>query len=256
MCVIIHIPANEKLTHRDAIALWKTNPDGGGIAYPYKGRIVTRKTMKFAEWWNWYKEIRAKHPNVSILGHFRIATHGTVDITNVHPFQVDENTVMAHNGIIHDCAPERFDTRSDTRVFVEDVLPRLPKQWLDDDYLPMMVDSFIGYSKLMFLTVDPDLRHTVYRFGKWIHHEGLWLSNDYGLPNGKVKFPKFKGTGSKAKTDQASEDFWASVEDDDYLADLYWWEKYDRAGSSSDDDSKSLHSLTDAELSKLLGDSL
>jgi glutamine amidotransferase len=184
MCVIVHQPAGKRLVKRDAKALWLENPDGGGIAYPHGKRVVVVKAMTFEEWWREYRLIIHRHPKVDVLLHLRIATHGGVDLDNVHPFYVGDNeqTVVAHNGVIYDCVPAHWESRSDTRVFVEDALPRLPAAWIDDEYLSAMVAGWVSPSRLMFLTVDPAHSGTVYRFGRWESYRGLWLSNTYGLP--------------------------------------------------------------------------
>lgn len=181
MCVIVYQPAGERLARRDAAALWKQNPDGGGIAYIHRDRVITRKAMTFRQWWHVYQTATKAEPESPFLLHMRIATHGAIDKGNTHPFQVDKHTVLAHNGILWDCVPAKWDKRSDTRVFVDDFLSQLPKGWLDNPHLSMMVEAFTVGNRLMFLTVDPDLSDNVYLLGEWENHKGLRMSNTYGL---------------------------------------------------------------------------
>lgn len=184
MCVIVHQPTGQHLDKDTASRLWGTNPDGGGFAFvDDNATLQVVKTMQFGQFWREFETARSSHRGRDFLLHMRIATHGSVDINNVHPFQVDEHTVMAHNGIIHGVADKlsKKDARSDTLYFVEEVLPRLPETWLDDEYLSDMVTEWIGWSKLMFLTTNPKLNRQVYRLGDWKEWNGLPMSNTNGL---------------------------------------------------------------------------
>jgi hypothetical protein len=230
------------------VKLWKQNPDGGGIAYPDGERIVVEKAMHFAEFWKQYRRaLKATGGRTPILIHMRIATHGEIDLANTHPFRVDDFTVMAHNGVLHDCAPNKWEQRSDTRVFVEDFLPKLPSNWLDDEHLSLMVDAFVSGNRLMFLSVDPNLKAEVYRFGRWENYKGLHLSNTYGLFDDKFKSKAFKfrtawdwqkldDDGNWVPTKVKDDATWLAEDDDEdeldeleamrreYDYDLAWWE--------------------------------
>ena len=185
MCVIAHQPIGTTLTRARVKRLWDRNPDGGGFSYVNPdGELVIGKTMHFTPFWKEYREAYKEHGETSdFLLHMRIATHGTVDLSNVHPFQVDDFTVVAHNGVISEATPGKEDTRSDTRVFVEEVLPELPDTWLDNPVLVKMMEKFIGGSKLMFLTSNPNLSKKVYILNKRMgsEHDGMWFSNSYGV---------------------------------------------------------------------------
>lgn len=182
MCVIVNQPAGTRVTKARAKRLWQVNPDGGGFAYIKDGSIQVFKTMSFRQWWMHYRDAVNENPESDFVLHMRIATHGTIDITNVHPFQVDEHTVMAHNGIIKD-VPDYKDGRSDTQVFVDEVLPELPEDWLDKPYLVNMVEEWIGWSKLTFLTTNPKLKHTMYTINRasGTEADGMWFSNSKGV---------------------------------------------------------------------------
>lgn len=184
MCVIIHQPRGKFLTRDLAWDLWKTNPDGGGFAWlDNDKKIRVEKFMEFPAYWSRFETMRSRYPNRDFLLHMRIATHGSVGIDNVHPFRVNEYTVMAHNGILHGVTSDLKDTddRTDTEFFVENIVKAMPSGWLDNKYLVDMMETWLGWSKLLFLTDDPTLKHSIYRLGEWDMEQGLHLSNLHHL---------------------------------------------------------------------------
>lgn len=195
MCVIVHQPAGTELDKERAERLWKVNPDGGGFAFvDDEFKLAGFKSMDFDAFWKGYSSSIKAFPNRDFLVHMRIATHGTTDLSNVHPFRVDEHTVMAHNGIIHGVVDHTH--LSDTRVFIRDVLPRLPETWLDDIYITSMVENWIGWSKLMFLTTNPRLEESVYILNehKGDKVDGMWFSNTQGVRPSVVTYMNKGGT--------------------------------------------------------------
>lgn len=186
MCVICHQPKGSYLDKETAETAWKANPEGGGFAYiDNDGKIQVRKHMAFKTFWKDFETTRSQFPKRDYLLHMRIATHGEVNTANVHPFFLDEQelTVVAHNGIISG-VPDYQDGRSDTRVFIDEVLPELPDNWLDLPYVVKMVEEWIGWSRLAFLTVDPRLQKNVYILNELsgTEHKGMWFSNQSFRP--------------------------------------------------------------------------
>ena len=188
MCVIVHQPNNGHLDKETCKKLWQANPDGGGFAWiNHEEDIIVNKSMSFPAFWKAFETARSTFPEATFLIHMRVATHGSVCIENVHPFKVDDHTVMAHNGIIHG-VPDYKDDRTDTAVFIAEVLPELPPNWLDSSYLFDMVEEWLGWSKLMFLTTSDALNHRLYRLGDWQEwNNNLWLTNLTGLVEPKKK---------------------------------------------------------------------
>lgn len=182
MCVIIAHPSNAHLEKDRAKRLWNRNPDGGGFAFIKDGKIEVQKFMDFPNYWRAFETARSAHPKAGFLLHMRITTHGDTNLENTHPYAVDEHTVMAHNGIIHG-VPDYKDGRSDTKVFVDEVLSGLPEDWLDNKYIVDMVEEWIGWSKLMFLTTNPKLNKNVYILNEHKGHEkdGMWFSNNMAV---------------------------------------------------------------------------
>lgn len=183
MCVIVHQPQQVELSKDTFSKLWERNDDGGGFAFiDETGRIQVHKYMDSKRYWEVYRTWRGRYPNTDFLLHMRIQTHGGVNLENVHPFQIDQHTVLAHNGIISNTYDYK-DGRSDTRVFIDNVLSKLPANWYLDDDLKLFVEGAIGGSKLMLLTNNPKAETTTIFFNEksWSEHEGLKLSNTFGL---------------------------------------------------------------------------
>lgn len=161
------------------------NPDGFGfaIAIPEENRIHVETTMNPDTSINRFLEMRTLYPWTYAIWHARLATHGTTNIDNCHPFRVgdDSRTVLAHNGILP-VVIDKNDKRSDTRVFAEEVLPAIGGvAALDNEQLFNLVEEFCSGSKVAILTLDPSAEHTCYVInesaGKF-DNEGVWWSND------------------------------------------------------------------------------
>lgn len=183
MCIIVHQPRGTYLTKERASRLWKANSDGGGFAFINDNAVIqTGKSMMFPSFWSQFENARSEFPDRDFLIHMRIATHGATDIHNVHPFDVDDHTVMVHNGIFS-MVPDYKDGRSDTAVFVDEVLRDLPKDWLNNFYLLDMMEDWVGYNKMAFLTTAPDVEENVViinrSYGTVI--DGMWFSSQTGV---------------------------------------------------------------------------
>jgi len=184
MCMLCVVPPNvlpsrDKLTY-SAI----NNPDGFGFAIVVSSerRIIVEHTMDADEAVNRFLELRAKYPDDYALWHARYATHGSTTLNNCHPFYVvDEKTVLAHNGVLPVDIPAG-DTRSDTRIFTEDVLAQMGGvKALDNPHMYNMIEEYTSGSKLCVLTVDPRADYQMYLIhaDKGSEDESkVWWSND------------------------------------------------------------------------------
>lgn len=201
MCVLIQQPGGKSLDKETAKALWTRNPDGGGFSFLHDGQITTKKTMSWEKWWSLYRNYVTQFPEADFMLHMRIATHGVVDTRNVHPFRVDEHTVMGHNGIIPGALPcDTKDDRSDTKIFAQHILSFLDETWLDDDTMVDFIGDAIGNSKLVFMTTNPLLKEQTYIINsyKGTELDGMWFSNTIGITN--TAFYKKHGPQPKPKT--------------------------------------------------------
>lgn len=162
---------------------WNANSDGGGISYfDADGKVRTFRALTLSEFREGYASlIRAGFHRSPMAIHFRLATHGDRTMANVHPFRMDANTVICHNGML---PIETVGSRSDTAIFVEDVLPKLGALWFDDEHMWDLVEGYCQNdypNKLVVLTDHPDAKFAAYvvneSAGHWNDAKTIWFSN-------------------------------------------------------------------------------
>jgi len=134
--------------------------------------------MDFETFYTRFRKAEKDNPDTPFLIHFRIATHGTVDLYNCHPFIVDSEHSFIHNGVIAGMsATDKNDNRSDTRIFNDTILRKLPIGWEKNEAIVSMIESRIGISKLCLLSIDGTV--TIFNEEKGHWKDGIWFSN-YG----------------------------------------------------------------------------
>ena len=173
----------------------QANPDGFGFAISTGKKIHVVRSMDFEEVANKFVDARKTMQGPAIF-HFRWTTHGTNTVDNCHPFLLgqDNDTVLGHNGILP-VKMEKTETRSDTRIFAEDIMPAIGGiASLDDaDYFNKMAAWAKG-SKLAFLTVNDDAKYDWYIVNEADGHwdSDVWWSNSsYKKP--AVTYKRYTG---------------------------------------------------------------
>lgn len=185
MCMLCVVPPNV-IPSRDMLensAL--NNPHGFGFAIviPSEKRIHVERTMNADTSIARFIKMRGIYPEGYAMWHARFATHGSTTVDNCHPFQVgnDSKTYLAHNGILPIIEPTG-DTRSDTRIFAEDLLPSIGGvASLDNLQVQNLIEDFTSGSKVCVLTVHPDAKFQCYLFHEekgWRDDSNVWWSND------------------------------------------------------------------------------
>ena len=132
MCVIIVKPKNVEIKYPDLWAAWSYNPDGAGLAYYDRGKIIVQKGfMEIDDFWNVLKKLK----NKKVVLHLRYATHGKVNKHQTHPFAIvdsvngaksatDIQAALFHNGIVSNFGNDQI---SDTIDFTVKVLAEISK---------------------------------------------------------------------------------------------------------------------------------
>lgn len=123
MCVIFTAQPGVMPSMLELAQMADRNPDGAGIAWhdPETNTVKVRKFVDCNRMLGYIGTHYDELEDVAVLGHFRIATHGAVNITNCHPFRVSCG-VMAHNGVAGDYVrgPYSSDSRNAIRAWDAD----------------------------------------------------------------------------------------------------------------------------------------
>lgn len=175
MCTL---PAGATLSEKEFENCWESNSDGGGYSICTPKGLLTRKSTKLDEFKEmWKKDSIEYGSQYSRLIHFRNSTGGLKTEFNCHPFAVRKGLVMAHNGVINIEIPEGEKDKSDTHVFVDHVLKKLPRWWDKNDAMVRLISRYIGGgSKLAFL--DDTGEFMIFNKSAGVTDNNRWFSND------------------------------------------------------------------------------
>jgi len=192
MCLLIATTGASKPSKKALKRAAVANPDGFGFAVIGDNKIYTYRSMDIGKTISEYFTARDEFPNGDSIFHLRITTHGETNVENCHPFIVNDDVVMGHNGML----PIKEDNgRSDTRIFAEDWLPEFDLgDLLDTQKGFQELETFASGSKLAFLNTSSLLRQSLYivneRLGHW--NEGVWYSNNSYKKNYGYSFGTYK----------------------------------------------------------------
>jgi len=143
---------------------------------------------------------------------------------------------MGHNGILP-VEIEKGDTRSDTRVFAETVMPAIGGiAALDDAEYAAKLAKWATGSKLVFMTNNPDTEHEWYIVNEQDGHwdKDMWWSNRSYVPYARTYeklssygYDGYSGWGSHWTSswydkNGAQITTATSEQDDDYVDDAEW----------------------------------
>ena len=111
MCELFGQSSSEKIEMNEALRAFFSNarehPDGWGLAFFYGGSVSLEKQPECALDSAYLKQrLRAKIEADNMIAHIRLATKGTMDYVNTHPFVMRDSSRRAwtfeHNGTIFD----------------------------------------------------------------------------------------------------------------------------------------------------------
>ena len=208
MCVALIKNKNVDLPNEDILKIcFKNNPDGAGFAYCRNGNIIIRKG--FFTFDGFYKALMNENikKEESALIHFRVATHGKINIENCHPFPItdkfskmtnpfsENNTsVMVHNGKLNINITSSI--YSDSMHFAKTLFEfdrQNNKSFID--YIIRPTSKNKRGNRIGILNIDG----TTEKYGVgWIEDNGIFYSNDSYKENSTYK--GVKKTTKKTKT--------------------------------------------------------
>lgn len=173
MCIAIYKPEEIVIDRETLERCYNSNPDGAGYMFHKNDQLYVKKGFfDFNSFWKSYKRDQKKECVI----HFRIKTHGKINKDNCHPYLVNDKFAFVHNGVISGYSDLN---KSDTWLFNEDVIQPFVNKWgnlgLFEDPIKKLIESRIGYSKLIFM--DNEGNTKIFNEDKGYWDEGVWYSN-------------------------------------------------------------------------------
>jgi hypothetical protein len=170
---------------------WDGNKDGAGLMFAEDGQLKIAKG--FMKWKSFKKYMKKfdddRFKRVPMAFHFRIATHGSVNPQNCHPFKVHDDLWFAHNGIISSVDVPKDEDISDTEAFARQYLAALhlnldgglrishlaSEKYYGKTPINDLIGKFIGGSKLVFMDGSGQVAIVNELQGVW--DKEIWFSN-------------------------------------------------------------------------------
>lgn len=168
MCVIMYGKVKNILA-LDLKSAWDTNPHGAGIIIPSEHPRALKGMMNYNRFLFTLKIL----PNYSeVVVHLRMATHGKVDTDNTHPFKINADSFLMHNGILSGLGEYGDKGRSDSAHLTE-IITRLPHK--DRVSILSALPGKYAYVR----------KHIVHLIGDFEKADKVTMSNTYWMP-GKI----------------------------------------------------------------------
>lgn len=178
MCILIHHPAGTHFSQDQLLDFFSKNSDGFGAIVKRGDTVEVLKSI------GTFEEINALYieqvSGYEAIIHFRMKTHGAIDIANCHPYEVVPGVWMAHNGVLS-TGNHKDPKMSDTWHYIQDFLKPVLEQDVTLIHNPgfqRMIASHIGASnKFGFMNQDGEVVLINEASGVW--HQEIWYSNTY-----------------------------------------------------------------------------
>ena len=171
MCVIIYKPKGSYLTIEDIKRAWDRNSHGAGYTRISKETIETKKGFMTYE--SFEEECHKQNllsKDHKVVMHFRIATHGAINVENCHPFYNKKGTrILYHNGMV--CGFGSKDL-SDTKDFFESIISKITPE------ATIKLLELAGSSARYLMIEDGNIE----MYGNWVKRHGCHYSNSFSFP--------------------------------------------------------------------------
>jgi predicted glutamine amidotransferase len=203
MCLIIRTETTKPIS-KELMEHWcQRNGDGWGMMWLQNNTINIHRSMKVAELWDKYQELKEFNPII----HLRWRTHGDTDLANCHPYYCGNGIFLMHNGVISN-ADNYNKSKSDTWHFIEDWVKGLfslvknPHQVMRSKQFKHLFETAIGLNNRIVLgdrggfvyfneaswhTIDNE--HTGVK-GLLVSNSYAWDANKFGKPEEESKWER------------------------------------------------------------------
>lgn len=160
---------------------FERNPHGAGFAIAKEGKLTVEKGyFNFDEFWDNFNAIQK---DVPAIVHFRYASAGNINPKNCHPWLIDKNHAMIHNGTLWSFVCDNSEL-SDSGLYTKLVLRPLFKSnrlfWKTKYGRYLLTEPLGTRSKMIILSNKGEFTIFNEEFGEWSNEEekDVWYSND------------------------------------------------------------------------------
>lgn len=187
MCILIHHPVGTIFSVEQLNDFYTKNSDGFGAIVKRGDTVDVIKSVGSIE-----EIMSLYHAHVAgyeAIIHYRMRTHGEIDISNCHPYEVVPGIWMAHNGVLS--TGNSKDARmSDTWHYIQDylkpLLERDPSLIMQPAFQRLVADHIGTNNRFGFMTQDGDA--VILNRTSGVEHDGIWYSNTYAWSPAKFGY--------------------------------------------------------------------
>lgn len=173
MCIIIAKPKGTIVPFEHVTNAAGINQDGIGISTRNgKPKVKIDKYLSLKAFRADYEAV-LNNPDVEAVIHLRYATHGSVSLSNVHPFKTSHGYALHHNGVF---TIQTEADKTDSECFKETYFDKVTADRVKGDVFKGFIEPIMERSKIALHT-DTGILLFNESYGHW--HEGVWYSN-YG----------------------------------------------------------------------------
>lgn len=200
MCLIISGDKKIPLNVNFIADVAKRNDDGYGMMWVANGMVHTEKSFE-KDPQKILDAINAIYEYNPFI-HFRMRTHGKVNIDNCHPYSCGHDIFLMHNGVLSH-GNKADEDYSDTWHFIQDVIKPLfdslkdPSEFLRTPAFNLLCKHYVGYNnRLVFLDKDGPalINHDTWVkvTNPWTGVKGLYVSNSYAWNESSFRDPNYQ----------------------------------------------------------------
>lgn len=164
---------------------YEHNQDGVGVMYSESDTLIIEKALPASA--DAFVKFYRKHiQGRDCAFHLRMKTHGAIDLTNCHPYEVLNrkdhglDLWLMHNGILatgNAADVSKSDTWHYIRSYLRPMLAENPEFFVHPSFAEI-VGKHIGVGN-KFVLMDHRGRMVTINRGEGVYWAGLWLSNEY-----------------------------------------------------------------------------
>lgn len=215
MCIAILKTKNGFITDEELRNSFENNSDGAGIAYTHNNELRIVKGIFDVE--AFIKTVRQaeKLADNNMLIHCRIGTSGNKDKNNTHPFKINENICLIHNGILSVSVPKGSKI-NDTQIFINKFMKGIANATIMNNptYHNILEEMIGSNNKFVILNNKGEFKIINEKAGSW--ENGVWFSNG----SHKTKKVTYKNNFWDGYY-RGYKGYYSSYFDDDYETEVY-----------------------------------